>query len=197
MPRIGDLAPDFEAETTKGTIRFSDYAKGRWVILFSHPSDFTPVCTSEMCGFATRKHEFDALDTDLMGLSIDSIYSHLTWMNYVKQRTGVSLNFPIIADIDMNVSGLYGMVQPNESEAGTVRAVFFIDPAKRIRMIMYYPLSVGRNMDEIIRVLNALQSSDKHKGATPLDWRVGDEVLIHSSDDVDGMRSRLDDGGMQ
>lgn len=177
MPRLGDLAPDFEAVTTKGTIRFSDYARDRWVILFSHPSDFTPVCTSEMCGFAKRKHEFDALDTGLIGLSTDNVHSHLTWMNYLKGRTGVSLDFPVIADIDMEVSGLYGLVHPNESGTGTVRAVFFIDPDRRVRMIMVYPLNVGRSMNEIIRVLVALQTSDRLKGATPVDWDRGDDLI--------------------
>jgi peroxiredoxin (alkyl hydroperoxide reductase subunit C) len=131
MPRIGDQAPDFEAVTTHGTIKFSDYGKDKWIVMFSHPADFTPVCTTEMSGFAERKDEFDALNTELIGLSIDSIHSHLAWVNNVKEKTGVYFNFPIIADIDMKVSKLYGMLQPNESETAAVRAVFFIDPAKK------------------------------------------------------------------
>ncbi|MEA1897259.1 MAG: peroxiredoxin, partial [Bacteroidota bacterium] len=167
MPGIGDIAPDFEAVTTKGTIKFADFAKDKWIVMFSHPADFTPVCTTEMTGFANRKNEFDALNTELIGLSIDSIHSHLAWVNNVKEKTGVYFDFPIIADIDMKVSKLYGMLQPNESETAAIRAVFFIDPNKKIRLIMYYPLNVGRNMNEILRVLNALQTSDKFKVAMP------------------------------
>ncbi|MCB0651723.1 MAG: peroxiredoxin [Saprospiraceae bacterium] len=178
MPRIGDQAPDFTAVTTKGTIKFSDYAKDKWLVLFSHPADFTPVCTTEMSGFAERKGEFDALNTELMGLSIDSIHAHLAWVNNVHKNTGVYFDFPIIADIDMKVSKLYGMLQPNESETAAVRAVFFIDPSKKIRLIMYYPLNVGRNMDEILRVLEALQVSDANKVAMPLNWRKGDKVIV-------------------
>ncbi len=178
MPRIGDQAPDFTAVTTKGTIKFSDYAKDKWLVLFSHPADFTPVCTTEMSGFAVRKNEFDALNAELMGLSIDSIHAHLAWVDNVHKNTGVYFDFPIIADIDMKVSKLYGMLQPNESETAAVRAVFFIDPSKKIRLIMYYPLNVGRNMDEILRVLEALQVSDEHKVAMPLDWKKGEKVIV-------------------
>jgi len=169
MPRIGDQAPDFKAVTTKGNIKFSEFAKDKWVVMFSHPADFTPVCTTEMTGFARRKNEFDELNTELLGLSIDSIHAHLGWVNNVSNNTGVFFNFPIIADIDMKVAKLYGMLQPNESETAAVRAVFFIDPSKKIRLIMYYPLNVGRNMNEILRALEALQISDKHKVAMPLD----------------------------
>ena len=165
MPRIGDIAPDFEASTTKGKIKMSEFAKDKWTVMFSHPADFTPVCTTEMSGFAIRKPEFDALNTELLGLSIDSIHAHLGWVQSVREATGVYFDFPIIADIDMKVAKLYGMLQPNESETAAVRAVFFIDPAKKIRLIMYYPLNVGRNMDEILRSLDALQLSDKHKVA--------------------------------
>lgn len=193
MPRIGDQAPDFEAKTTMGTIKFSDYAKDKWVILFSHPADFTPVCTTEMSGFAQRKAEFDALNTELMGLSIDSVHAHLGWVNNVKNNTGVYFNFPIIADIDMKVSKLYGMLQPNESETAAVRAVFFIDPTKKIRLIMYYPLNVGRNMDEILRALDALQTSDKYKVAMPLDWKRGDKVIVPPPKNLQEMEDRLAD----
>jgi peroxiredoxin (alkyl hydroperoxide reductase subunit C) len=136
MPRIGDMAPDFEAVTTKGKIKFSDFAKDKWIVMFSHPADFTPVCTTEMSGFATRKNEFDELNAELIGLSIDSIHSHLAWVNNVKEKTGVYFNFPIIADIDMKVSKLYGMLQPNESETAAVRAVFFIDPKSALSCII-------------------------------------------------------------
>lgn len=193
MPRIGDTAPDFEAVTTKGNMKFSEYAKDKWIVLFSHPADFTPVCTTEMSGFATRKSEFDELNTELVGLSIDSIHAHLAWVNNVREKTGVYFDFPIIADIDMKVSKLYGMLQPNESLTAAVRAVFFIDPAMKIRLIMYYPLNVGRNMDEILRVLEGLQISDKFKVALPLDWKNGEKVIVPPPKTLDEMQNRLDD----
>ncbi|RZV60430.1 MAG: peroxiredoxin [Flavobacteriaceae bacterium] len=193
MPRIGDQAPDFEAVTTKGKIKFSEFAKDKWVVMFSHPADFTPVCTTEMTGFARRKSEFDELNTELLGLSIDSIHAHLGWVNNVSNNTGVFFNFPIIADIDMKVAKLYGMLQPNESETAAVRAVFFIDPSKKIRLIMYYPLNVGRNMNEILRALEALQISDKHKVAMPLDWKKGDKVIVPPPKTLKEMNERIND----
>lgn len=193
MPRIGDKAPDFEAVTTKGKIKFSDFAKDKWVVMFSHPADFTPVCTTEMSGFAIRKGEFDALNTELLGLSIDSIHAHLGWVQNVREATGVYFDFPIIADIDMKVSKLYGMLQPNESETAAVRAVFFIDPNKKIRLIMYYPLNVGRNMDEILRALEALQTSDKFGVAMPLDWKKGDKAIVPPPKSLDELNARLAD----
>ena len=193
MPRIGDIAPDFEAVTTKGKIKFSEFAIDKWTVLFSHPADFTPVCTTEMSGFAERQDEFRAFNTELMGLSIDSIHSHLAWVNNVRDKTGVYLDFPIIADIDMKVSKLYGMLQPNESETAAVRAVFFIDPTKKIRLVMYYPLNVGRNLDEILRALEALQVSDKHGVAMPLNWKKGDKVIVPPPINLDEMNERLND----
>ena len=179
MPRIGDKAPDFEAVTTLGNIKFSEYNIGSWVLLFSHPADFTPVCTTEMSGFAQEQEPFfDKHNTKLMGLSIDSIHSHIAWVDNVKKNTGVYFKFPIIADIDMKVAKLYGMLQPNESETAAVRAVFFIDPNGIIRLIMYYPLSVGRNMHEIKRALLALQTNDEHKMALPLNWEPGEKVIV-------------------
>ncbi len=192
MPRIGDQAPDFTAVTTKGQIKFSEFAKDKWIVLFSHPADFTPVCTTEMSGFATRKNEFEALNTEIIGLSIDSIHSHLAWVNNVRENTGVYFDFPIIADIDMKVSKLYGMLQPNESETAAVRAVFFIDPKKKIRLVMYYPLNVGRNMDEILRVLNGLQVSDANGVALPLNWKTGDRVIVPPPKNLDEMQERID-----
>lgn len=191
MPRIGDDAPDFNAMTTHGKLNFSEFAGGKWVVLFSHPADFTPVCTTELSGFAKRKDEFKELNAKLMGLSIDSIHSHLAWVNNVKEKTDVYLDFPIIADIDMKVAKLYGMLQPNESETAAVRAVFFIDPYMKIRLIMYYPLNVGRNMNEILRVLKALQVSDKHKVALPLDWKSGDKVIVPPPKTLDEMEERI------
>ncbi|MDF1697097.1 MAG: peroxiredoxin [Saprospiraceae bacterium] len=193
MPRIGDMAPDFEAITTKGKIKFSDFATDKWIVMFSHPADFTPVCTTEMSGFALRKSEFEALNTQLLGLSIDSVHAHLGWVNNVRKNTGVYFDFPIIADIDMKVSKLYGMLQPNESETAAVRAVFFIDPAKKIRLIMYYPLNVGRNMDEIIRSLTALQVSDEHKVAMPLNWMPGDQIIVPPPKTLAEMEARIHD----
>ncbi|RXJ49755.1 peroxiredoxin [Gelidibacter gilvus] len=197
MPRIGDNAPDFEAVTTKGKIKFSDFAKNKWVVMFSHPADFTPVCTTELSGFATRKSEFNALNTELLGLSIDSIHSHLAWVQNVRENTGVYFDFPIIADIDMKVAKLYGMLQPNESETAAVRAVFFIDPSKKIRLIMYYPLNIGRNMNEILRVLEAMQISDEHKVSMPLDWKKGDKVIVGPPKTLDELDARLADDSLE
>ncbi len=190
MVRIGDVAPDFEALTTKGQIKFSDFNKGSWVVLFSHPADFTPVCTTEMSGFAIEEDFFTQRSTKLLGLSIDSIHSHIAWVNNVKKNTGVLFNFPIIADIDMKVSKLWGMLQPGESETAAVRAVFFVDPTGKVRLIMYYPLSVGRNMEEIKRVLVALQTSDKHKCSLPLNWKQGEKVIVPPPKTVDDMLER-------
>ncbi|PTX59767.1 1-Cys peroxiredoxin [Kordia periserrulae] len=197
MLRIGDIAPDFEAITTKGTLKMSEFAKDKWIVMFSHPADFTPVCTTEMSGFATRKAEFDALNAELLGLSIDSIHAHLGWVQNVRETTGVYFDFPIIADIDMKVSKLYGMLQPNESETAAVRAVFFIDPAKKVRLIMYYPLNVGRNMNEILRVLEALQVSDKHSVAMPLDWEPGDKAICPPPKSLDALNERLADDSVE
>ena len=191
MPLLGDLAPDFKAKTTEGWLTLSEYGKDSWVILFSHPADFTPVCTTEMTGFAQRKPEFDALNTKLLGLSIDSIFSHLAWVRNVEERTGVRFNFPIIADIKMDVANLYGMVQPGVASTVAVRAVYFIDPKRVIRLILYYPLNVGRNMDEILRALKALQLTDRMPVATPLNWQPGDEVLEHAPETMEGVDRKL------
>ncbi|MBN1990873.1 MAG: peroxiredoxin [Bacteroidales bacterium] len=197
MPRIGDIAPDFSAVTTKGNIKMSDFAKDKWIVMFSHPADFTPVCTTEMSGFALRKQEFTDLNAELLGLSIDSIHAHLGWVANVKEKTGVYFDFPIIADLDMKVSKLYGMLQPNESETAAVRAVFFIDPNKKIRLIMYYPLNVGRNMDEILRSLKALQTADKFKVALPLDWKPGEKVILPAPRTLDEMEARMADNSLE
>ena len=194
MPRIGDKAPDFEAVTTTGPVKFSEYNKGSWVILFSHPADFTPVCTTELSGFALEEDEFKKLNTRLMGVSIDSIHAHVAWVNNVKKNMGILMKFPIIADIDMKVAKLYGMLQPGESETAAVRAVFFIDPNGKIRLIMYYPLNVGRNMEEIKRVLVALQTSDKNSVALPLNWKPGDKVIVPPPKTVDDMEAREKSG---
>lgn len=197
MPRIGDMAPDFEAVTTTGVIKFSEYNKGSWVILFSHPADFTPVCTTEMSGFANESDFFEKHNTKLMGLSIDSIHSHIAWVNAVDEKTGVLFNFPIIADLDMKVAKLYGMLQPGESETAAVRAVFIMDPTGKIRLIMYYPLNVGRNMDEIKRALLALQTSDEYKVAMPLNWQPGDKVIVGAPKTLEGLKERKADTSLE
>jgi len=191
MPRIGDKAPDFEAVTTIGKIKFSEYIKGSWALLFSHPADFTPVCTTEMTGFAKEEKYFAEKNTKLIGLSIDSIHSHIAWVNNVKEKSGVYMRFPIIADIDMKVAKLYGMLQPGESETAAVRAVFFIDPNGMIRLMMYYPMNIGRSMDEIKRVLEALQTSAKNSVSMPLNWKPGDKVIMPAPKTLEALDERL------
>lgn len=184
MPRIGDNAPAFEAVTTQGNINFPADYRGKWVILFSHPADFTPVCTSEFMTFASMEDEFNALDCQLVGLSVDGLYSHIAWLRTIKEKIeykgmkDVEVKFPLIEDITMEVAKKYGMLQPGESNTKAVRAVFFIDPVGKIRAIIYYPLSLGRNFDELKRVLIALQTADKFSIATPADWRPGDDVIV-------------------
>lgn len=178
MPRIGDQAPDFEAITTQGPLKFSEYIKDSWAILFSHPADFTPVCTTELSGFAQEKEWFAKHNTKLIGESIDSIHSHVAWVQAVREKTGVYMDFPIIADIDMKVAKRYGMLHENTSNTAAVRAVFFIDPKGIIRLVMYYPLNVGRNMEEIMRVLEAMQTTDAHACAIPVNWKKGEKVIV-------------------
>lgn len=197
MPRIGDVAPDFDVITTTGPLKFSEYNKGSWVILFSHPADFTPVCTTEMSGFAVESDFFKSRNTKLIGLSVDSIHSHIAWVNAVDEKTGVLFNFPIIADLDMKVAKLYGMIQPGESETAAVRAVFIIDPEGKIRLIMYYPLNVGRNMEEIKRSLIALQTSDEHKVAMPLNWQPGNKVIVGAPKTLEGLKERKSDQSLE
>lgn len=191
MPLIGESAPDFKAVTTTGVLQFSEYAKDSWVVMFSHPADFTPVCTTEMSAFAVEQDWFNERGAKLIGLSIDSIHSHLAWVNNVRERTGVYMTFPIIADIDMSVSKLYGMLHPGESETAAVRAVFIIDPKGDIRLIMYYPMNVGRNMDEIKRALLALQTSDENNCAMPVDWRPGDKAIVPPPKTLEQMDERI------
>lgn len=185
MPLIGDPAPEFSAMTTNGPVNFpSDYA-GKWVILFSHPSDFTPVCTSEFMAFQALSEELKELNTELIGLSVGSITSHLAWIDAIRgikyrQWENMEITFPVIDDIGMKVAKKYGMIHPNASDTHAVRAVFIIDPAGIIRAILYYPASTGRNFDEIKRMLVALQTTDAFKVSTPADWRVGDDVLVAS-----------------
>ena len=191
MPRIGDKAPDFKALTTTGSLTFSDYNRDSWVVMFSHPADFTPVCTTEMSAFATEGDWFAKRNTKLLGLSIDSIHSHLAWVNNVREKTSVYLDFPIIADLDMKVAQLYGMLHPGESTTAAVRAVFFIDPKGIIRLIMYYPLNIGRNMEEIQRVLLALQTSDECQCALPVNWKPGDKAIVPPPKTLVEMEERI------
>jgi peroxiredoxin (alkyl hydroperoxide reductase subunit C) len=184
MPRIGDRAPSFKAMTTQGEIQFPEQYKGSWTILFSHPADFTPVCTSEFMTFASMEHKFKAANCELVGLSVDGLYSHIAWLRTIKEKieyrgmNEVEVKFPLIEDISMSVANKYGMIQPGESSTQAVRAVFFIDPEGMIRTIIYYPLSLGRNFDELYRVLLALQTSDAFGVATPADWRPGQDVIV-------------------
>jgi len=184
MPRIGDKAPAFKAVTTQGDIDFPKQYEGSWVILFSHPADFTPVCTSEFMTFAKLAPDFEKLNTKLVGLSVDGLYSHIAWLRTIKEKIeykgmkDIEVKFPLIEDITMDVAKKYGMIQPGESNTKAVRAVFVIDPKGIIRTIIYYPLSMGRNFDELIRVIQALQTADAFSIATPADWRPGDDVIV-------------------
>lgn len=191
MPRIGDKAPDFTANTTHGPIKFSEYNKGKWVVMFSHPADFTPVCTTELSAFALEKEFFARHNAKLMGVSIDSIHSHIAWVNNVREKMGIYMDFPIVADIDMKVAQLYGMLHPGESSTAAVRAVFFIDPEGTIRLILYYPLNVGRNMEEIKRVLVALQTADAKKVALPVNWKEGDMAIVPPPKTLEELNERL------
>ncbi|WP_292465081.1 peroxiredoxin [Methanolobus sp.] len=184
MPLIGDDAPSFKAVTTADEINFPRDYNGKWVVLFSHPADFTPVCTTEFMTFASMENEFNALNCQLIGLSIDSIYAHIAWLRTIKEKIeykgmkDVEITFPVIADLKMDIAKKFGMLQPTASDTQAVRAVFMIDPKAKIRAILYYPLSNGRNMDEVMRLLKALQKSDAEGVATPANWQPGDDVII-------------------
>ena len=198
LPLLGDPAPEFTANTTQGKINFPADYKGSWVVLFSHPADFTPVCTTEFMTFASRQEEFDALNTKLIGLSIDSLPSHIAWLESIEELEWKDIKkpqvkFPVIDDISMNVASKYGMVQPNQSATAAVRAVFVVDPKGVIRTILYYPLSTGRNFDEIVRIVQALQKADKDKVATPADWRPGDDAIVPAVGSHKEAKERLGD----
>ncbi|KKO48990.1 peroxiredoxin [Arsukibacterium sp. MJ3] len=177
FPQLNQAAPAFNAKTTHGIKTLEDY-KGKWLVLFSHPADFTPVCTTEFIGFATRAEQFAALNCELLGLSIDSVHSHIAWARSIEQNFGVKITFPIIADLSMAVAKAYGMIQPGASDTAAVRATFIIDPNGILRAMVYYPMSNGRSIDEFLRVLRALQTSDEHKVATPENWQPGDDVIV-------------------
>lgn len=198
MPRIGDAAPSFKAVTTQGEINFPQDYKGCWVILFSHPADFTPVCTSEFMTFASMEDKFAKANCKLVGLSVDGLYSHIAWLRTIKEKIeykgmkNVEVNFPLIEDITMNVAKQYGMIQPGESSTKAVRAVFFIDPKGIIRTIIYYPLSLGRNFEELYRVLIALQAADAFSIATPADWQPGDDVIVPPAGSCGTAKDRME-----
>ena len=198
MPLIGDKAPEFKAVTTQGNISFPEDYKGKWVILFSHPADFTPVCTTEFMTFASMIDEFKSLNTELIGLSVDSLYAHIAWLRKIqdlkwKNLENINVTFPLIEDIRMDVAKKYGMIQPNASNTQAVRAVFVIDPEGVIRTILYYPLSTGRNFDEIKRIILALQKADKDACATPADWRPGDDVIVPTAGSCGMAKQRMED----
>ena len=197
MPLIGDKAPSFSAVTTQGTINFPEDYKGKWVILFSHPADFTPVCTTEFMTFGSMMDEFKALNTELVGLSVDSLYSHIAWLRKIQElewkgMKKVEVKFPLIEDIKMEIANKYGMIQPGQSSTQAVRAVFIIDPEATIRTILYYPISTGRNFDESKRIIQALQKADKDACATPADWRPGDDVIVPTAGSCGVAKERVE-----
>jgi peroxiredoxin 2/4 len=198
MPLIGDKAPAFKAVTTQGPINFPEDYVGKWVILFSHPADFTPVCTTEFMTFASMADEFKALNTELIGLSIDSLYAHIAWLRRIQElewngHKNIEVKFPLIEDIKMDIAHLYGMVQPGQSTTQAVRAVFFIDPEAKIRTILFYPASLGRNFDEIKRIILGLQKADKEKIATPANWQPGQDVIIPTAGSCGVAKARMED----
>ncbi|MBN2072907.1 MAG: peroxiredoxin [Actinobacteria bacterium] len=201
MPLIGDDAPSFTAKTTQGEINFPADYKGKWVILFSHPADFTPVCTTEFMTFGSMMEEFKALNTELIGLSIDSLYAHIAWLRTIKEKIkwknleNIEITFPLIEDIKMDIANKFGMIQPAQSTTQAVRAVFVIDPKAKIRCILYYPQSTGRNFDEIKRIIIALQKADADGVATPADWRPGDDTIIPPPGSCGTAKERMESQG--
>lgn len=198
LPVIGDVAPSFKAVTTQGDINFPEDYKGKWIVLFSHPADFTPVCTTEFMTFAKMKKDFDDLNVQLVGVSIDSLFSHIAWLRKInelewKNMKNLEVTFPLIEDIKMEVSKKYGMLQPNSSTTQAVRAVFVIDPKGIVQALMYYPASTGRNFDEIKRLIQALQKTQKDGVATPADWRPGEDTIIPPAGTCGLAKERIED----
>lgn len=193
MPRINEPAPDFQARTTHGVRKLEDY-RGKWLVLFSHPADFTPVCTTEFIAFAKRHEEFKALDTELLGLSIDSYYSHVAWVRNIKEKFGVEIPFPIIEDLSMTVAKSYGMIHPGAGDTSAVRATFIIDPDGILRAMVYYPMTNGRSIDEFVRLVAALQTSDTKGVATPEGWQPGDKVIVPPPADMSAVETRMNEG---
>ena len=193
MPRINEPAPAFKARTTHGERSLDDY-RGKWLVLFSHPADFTPVCTTEFMGFAKAADRFQALNCELLGLSIDSVHSHIAWMRSIEEKFGVEIPFPIIDDLSMNVAKAFGMIHPGASDTSAVRATFLIDPEGVIRAMVYYPMSNGRSVDEFVRLLTALQTSDANKVATPENWQPGEPVIVPPPATAEAAKARKDEG---
>jgi alkyl hydroperoxide reductase subunit AhpC len=192
--QLGQTAPDFEAETSQGPIRFHDWAGQSWVVLFSHPKDFTPVCTTELGETARLKPEFDRRNVKVIGLSVDTLERHAGWNADIAETQGTAVNFPMISDADRKVSDLYGMVHPEADPSVTVRTVFVIDPAKKVRLMLTYPPSTGRNFQEVLRVIDSLQLTDKHKVATPVNWQPGERAIIVPSVSDEQARERFPQG---
>jgi peroxiredoxin (alkyl hydroperoxide reductase subunit C) len=195
--QLNGPVPDFVANTTHGPLKLSEWSKGKWVILFSHPADFTPVCTTEFIAFAKLRKELEARNVALLGNSVDSIYSHIGWVRNIKEKFDVDIDFPIIADLDMKVAKLYGMIHEPSAQTAAVRAVFFIDPERKLRAMIYYPLNVGRNFDEILRVVDALQTTDQHGVACPANWKPGDDVIVPPPATVQAAEDRVADSSLQ
>ncbi len=192
--RLGDIAPDFEADTTDGKVNFHDWKKDSWAVLFSHPKDFTPVCTTELGYTAKLKDEFDKRGVKVIGLSVDPVESHLKWEQDIEETQGQAVNFPMIGDPDRNVATLYDMIHPNANDTMTVRSVFIVDPNNKVRLTITYPAATGRNFDEILRVIDSMQLTDKHKVATPVNWKHGDDVIIVPAVSNDDAKKLFPDG---
>lgn len=188
LPQLNETAPDFTATTTQGVISLRDY-RGKWVVLFSHPADFTPVCSTEFLAFTKHADAFAERDAQLIGLSIDSVHAHLAWLRDLEEMAGVEVPFPVIADLDMKVAAKFGMIHPGASETSAVRAVFLIDPEGIVRGMLYYPLSVGRSIPEVLRFLDALRFTDAEGMSTPADWRPGDPAIVGAPKTMDAIRS--------
>ena len=195
LPRLNEPAPDFEATTTQGPLKLSDL-KGKWVVLFSHPADFTPVCSTEFMAFAQNYDEFEKRNAVLIGISVDSVYSHIAWMRNIEEKGGVKIPFPVVADLDMKVASAFGMIHPGAATTATVRTVFFIDDKGIVRAMIYYPMSCGRNVDEILRVLDALQTADANGVATPANWRPGEPVVVPAPLTKDAAEKRMGEEGL-
>jgi alkyl hydroperoxide reductase subunit AhpC len=192
--RLGDIAPDFEADTTDGKVSFHDWKKDSWAVLFSHPKDFTPVCTTELGYTAKLKDEFDKRGVKVIGLSVDPVESHLRWEKDIEETQGQAVNFPMIGDPDRSVATLYDMIHPNANDTMTVRSVFVVDPNNKVRLTITYPAATGRNFDEILRVIDSMQLTDKHKVATPVNWKHGDDVIIVPAVSNDDAKTLFPDG---
>lgn len=196
LPRLGEPAPDFAAETTHGNLHLSDFA-GTWLVLFSHPADFTPVCTTEFMAFAAIHERLRALNCELLGLSIDSVFAHIAWVRNIEEKTGARITFPVIADLDRAVATAYGMVMPGESATEASRCVFVIDGKGILRAMVYYPLTTGRNTEEIVRLVTALQTADAHQVATPANWRPGDKVIAPPPRTAEDAAARAADASLE